>query len=100
MSESTLITLVVAVLTALPPTIAALAALRQGKANAVETAANTVLTEETGKKVDQVIVKADEIHELTNSNLTAVKTALETANARIEVLERIIRQDRQRESAP
>ena len=72
MSDAVLIALIVAV----PPTIAAVAAWRQGKAN--------------GQKADALTVKAEEIHVLTNSNLSTVKADLAKANTRIESLEALV----------
>lgn len=85
-----LVAIVAAVLAALPPTIAALAALRQGKQNAAKVAVNTQLTEDTGHKTDNLIKKTDEIHELTNSNLTSVKSDLAMANQRIKELQLLV----------
>lgn len=64
-----------AFLAAVPPTLVAWAALRQSKSNTV--------------KADAIIVKADEIHELTNSNLQKVTKALEIATAKIVALEEL-----------
>lgn len=78
MSEEMKIALIVSV----APTLAALGALIIGLRNT--------------KKSDTIIKKADEIHTLTNSNLTNVKESLAIANDRIESLEKIIRKnDRQ-----
>jgi 5-bromo-4-chloroindolyl phosphate hydrolysis protein len=46
-----------------------------------------ILTEETA---DSTGKKLDEIHELTNSNLSSVNKQLEQANARIEKLEQLL----------
>ena len=65
--------IIIAFLAALPPTIVAIAAMIQAKANA---------------KI--IIGKNDEIHTLVNSNLTEVKDKLAEANKRIaQLLERL-----------
>lgn len=69
MSETLVVAIVTAVLTALPPTILAIASLIQGR---------------------KIIHKADEIHTLTNSNLTKVTADLALATKRIEILEAFI----------
>lgn len=45
-------------------------------------------SDENGHKSDALIQKTDAIHVLTNSNLSKVQAALDTANARIAGLER------------
>lgn len=71
-------TFVVALVVALPPTLAAMAGLIQSRLNAA--------------KSDTIIEKANEIHVLTNSNLTAVKAALAEAQEKIESLEQLVTQ--------
>jgi len=65
-----------ALITAVPPTLAALAALIVGIRNT--------------HKATAIITKADEIHTLTNSNLTAVKADLVAASERIKSLEQLV----------
>jgi hypothetical protein len=72
MSDTVLIALIVAA----APTIAALGAWRE--------------SQKTTAKTEVVIAKADEIHTLTNSNLAAVKADLALANARILSLEALV----------
>lgn len=68
-----------AIITAVPTTLAALGALivsiRTGRK-----------TDVVAAKVEAVDAKAIEIHSLTNSNLSAVRTALEVANTKIDGL--------------
>lgn len=120
MTEITLERIVIACVTALPPTLMAMAAFRQGRANhkqvTVQTelltkkTENTALTladkvEETAKtlaikvdassgsietKASALLVKADEIHLLTNGNLALVKAQLSAALTRIGELEKTI----------
>lgn len=69
--------IILAIIVTVPPTLMALASLLVSLKNI--------------KKSDVIIEKSDVIHELTNSNLTSVKEALETANTKIDKLEKIIR---------
>lgn len=52
--------------------------------------ATLVVSLKNNQKANTIIGKADEIHTLTNSNLTNVKEALEIANTKIENLEKTI----------
>jgi hypothetical protein len=76
MSETNIVATLIAILTALPPTLMAYASLRQGKRNEVV----------AGK----IVAKTDEIHILTNSNLTKVKLELELAKEEIKDLQCIL----------
>jgi len=76
MTETTVVAIAIAAIASIAPTIASLAAFRQGQAN--------------GVKTDALTVKAEEIHMLTNSNLSAVKADLLLANKRIEALETLL----------
>ena len=69
-------TIFLALITGLPATLAALAAM--------------IVALRTERKSDTIIEKATEIHTLTNSNLSKVSAALEVANSRIQGLERLI----------
>ena len=70
----------VALIAAAAPTITALAAWHQAR--------------QVRKKTDLLVTKADAIHELTNSNLTAVKAELVVAQQVIDDLRRaLIRQE-------
>lgn len=53
---------------------------------------NTQLAAENNNKTDQVVKKTDEIHILTNSNLTTVTNALQVANEKISGLEKLVTQ--------
>jgi L-cysteine desulfidase len=76
MTEAATVNLIVAVVAALPPTFVAWLAWRQGKANAEKAV-------ETGKKVD-------EVHVLANDNLAKVSSALAVANEKIVGLEKMV----------
>ena len=67
---------ILALFAAIPPSILAYAALQQGRKN--------------GAEVKAVAFTTDQIHILTNSNLSAVKTDLALANQRIERLQALI----------
>lgn len=90
MTDTTLVTIAIAAIAALPPTITAFAAFRQGQRNEKKTDDNTALTAETKQKTDDLVRKTDEIHTLTNSNLETVKKELVAANVRIAELQTII----------
>lgn len=66
----------VALITIVPTTMIAVAVLFTSISN--------------NRKADQIITKTDEIHVLTNSNLSAVKTDLMLANERIQKLEKLL----------
>ncbi len=66
-------TIIIAGFVALPPTIAAVAAFWQGK--------------KSSEKATVIIEKTEQIHDLTNSNLTAIKKQLAAADERIALLE-------------
>lgn len=72
-----------ALVAAVAPTIASLAALFVGLNNSKK-------QDNIVKKSDTIIEKAVEIHTLTNSNLTNVTAALALANAKIEGLQKLI----------
>jgi hypothetical protein len=98
----------VAFLAAVPPTLLAWAALRQSRVTAEKTEENTQITKETAVKTDEntVLTKQaaaqaavaaegtkttlDEIHTLTNSNLSRVMADLGIANDRIISLEKLV----------
>jgi hypothetical protein len=71
MSEAGTLALLVALIAAVPPTMVAWATLRRTK---------------------QVERNTEVIHDLTNSNLATVKAQLATAVARIEDLERLLKE--------
>ena len=112
MSDTTIVALVTALLAAIPPTIAALAVYRQTKSNgknaeirataAAEKVEQLVVKTDKiaegaseqmsslNKKTDTLTTKAEEIHTLTNSNLTEVKVQLEKAKQEIKELHELI----------
>lgn len=71
------------VLAAIVPTLAALGALMVSVINAIKSNAN-------GVKADDIIKKAEQIHTLTNSNLSKVTASLEVANAKIDGLQLMV----------
>lgn len=81
--DATILTVTAMVIAALPPTIAALAALRQGQRNEAKADAGAIKTAE-------LVKKTDEIHVLANSNLQKVTAALEVANQKIEGFEKLL----------
>lgn len=99
-----ILTVVAALITGIPPTLAALAAYKQSMA-ALKTTEQTQLiarkiaedaqlmasklqqeAHEQALKTGTLIGKVDEVHTLTNSNLAQVRAELATAAARIESL--------------
>lgn len=76
MTEATMQTIVIAVCSALPPTIAAWAALRQAQRNHIQ----------------QVVAaeKQEEIHTAVNGNLDKVKAELAEANVQIVGLHKLV----------
>lgn len=71
------------VLSAIVPTLAAFGAMAVSVINAIKSNAN-------GAKSDEIIKKAEQIHTLTNSNLSTVKAALEVALAKIDGLQTLV----------
>lgn len=71
------------VLSAIVPTLAAVGAMIVSVVNAIKSSAN-------GVKADDIIKKAEQIHTLTNSNLSKVTAALEVANAKIDGLQTMV----------
>lgn len=106
MTDETIARLGTALLAAIPPTLVALAGLLQGRANHTQVQQQTdeieVRTKKTAtdlavqvdaratileNRTSALINKTDEIHDLTNSNLTLVKAQLAAALKRINDLE-------------
>lgn len=87
---SAAITIVGMIIAVVPPTIAALAALKQGKENGVKADAAKTAADLASTKADQLAAQTQEIHEMTNGNLSAVTDNLAAANARIADLHAII----------
>lgn len=83
----------IAFLAAIPPTIAALAALMAARKSAKQTQDTNIKTielvakaEETTQKTDNLVKKTEEIHTLTNGNLGEVRKELDKANKKIMAL--------------
>lgn len=72
-----------ALITALPPTIMAFAALRQGQSNSIK-------GDQSVAQGQALIEKTEQIHMLTNSNLTAIKAELARAKMQIEELQELV----------
>lgn len=53
---------------------------------------NAQVASENGTKTDNLVRKTDEIHTLTNSNLSTVTSALAVANEKIAGLEKMVTQ--------
>lgn len=87
---SAVVTLLAAGLTAIPPTLAALAALRQGQSNSKKADVVAQQGRIAAVKTETLLVKTDEIHTATNGNLTALKAALDEALLKISTLENMI----------
>ena len=89
MTDTTII--IVNLIAAAPSTLFALGALLRGRQNGadIERARLDLSYQQatTNTKTDALIKKTDEIHVLTNSNLTAIKADLAIALQRIVVLE-------------
>lgn len=109
MTEATIPALILAVVAALiagiPPTLAAMAAYRAAGA-ALKTAQHaTELTQTVVTKADEQAVKTegligrvDQVHTLTNSNLSAVKAELQQATQQIASLTALIHELRDERS--
>jgi hypothetical protein len=78
-----MVALMIAAITTLPPTIMAYAAYQQGQTNEDR-------VEETKVLAKDIVEKTDQIHVLTNSNLTALKVDLENANRQIADLQLMV----------
>lgn len=88
MSDPTLVTLVTAIVTALPPSILALAAFLQSLRNDRQAIMRTSALETKIEDKSAILVaKTDEIHSLTNGNLARVMMELSVALTRIVQLE-------------
>lgn len=83
LSDATWLVLISSITSALPPTIMAFAAFRQGVKNSDK-------ADIGAEKADRLAIKTDEIHESTNSNLADVNAALLVAQTKIESLEKLI----------
>ena len=91
MTEATVIALASAVLAALPPTLVALAGLRQGKKNATALGQNTEITAAVSQKADALTATTAIIHQLTDGRLSSVMSDLGTANEQIRRLDATVR---------
>ncbi len=81
---------VLAIITGLPATIAALAGLRKSNQNGAKADEIKTSIAAGDIKTDALQAKADEIHESTNGNLSKVTEELRLANLRIESLETMV----------
>jgi hypothetical protein len=91
MTEATMIALASAVLAALPPTLVALAGLRQGKKNATALGQNTEITAMVSHKADVLTKTTEIIHGLTDGRLSSVMSDLGVANEQIRRLDATVR---------
>lgn len=78
--DANTVTVVGMVLAAVPPTLMAYAALRQGKANGV-------IVKENDAKTDAVIEGNEKIHTLVNSKMSAALAEIERLKAIVEQLQ-------------
>ena len=78
------------ILAAITAAIASLVTLRKTTVIGSKQDENTIHLDDVEKKTDIVIGKADKIHELTNSNLSGVTSALAVATEKIQGLEQLI----------
>jgi len=89
-----LLTLGLALIAAIAPTIMALSALKQVKTSTEKTlgAVNASVAKTTAidEKTDVLVQKVEEVHLVTNSNLARVRTALEASLERVQSLETLV----------
>lgn len=94
MTEATISQIITAVCYTLPPTLAALAALMQGRANNRQTDTQTATmgakTDRIVEKTSAIIQRTEQIHEQTNGNLTLLKAQLQAAMTKVNELEQQI----------
>lgn len=101
MTEATVSQIITAVCYTLPPTIAALAALMQGRSNSRQTDTQTKTMEAGNEKIvagtdkivektSAIIQRTEQIHEQTNGNLTLLKAQLQAAMTKVNELEQQI----------
>ncbi len=77
-------------LAALPPTLVALAALRQGQENEIRAREIALVAQTTSLKTEELLQATAKIHDLTNSNLTQVKADLAAALRQIKGLQELV----------
>ena len=87
MTEATYGEVVIAMIAGAPALMTAIILLWTSVRNARVANKNAVIAK---ADADTIIQKANQIHTLTNSNLTTVKADLESANKRIESLEGLL----------
>lgn len=80
-----------ALIAAIAPTLAALAALIMGIVNSRKSDRNSDKADAVNDKANTLIEKTAEIHTLTNSNLTEVRSELREANQKILGMENLVR---------
>lgn len=94
MTDATIVTIAAAAIAAIAPTMVAWASLQQGRLNGKKTDHNVTATAALSQKVDDksemLGIKSDEIHSLTNGNLTAVKHDLVVALREVTELRKLI----------
>lgn len=94
MTDQLVSQIITAVCYTLPPTLAALAALLQGRANNRQTDDQTVQieakTDKLVEKTSAIITRTEQIHEQTNGNLTLLKAQLQAAMTKVNELEQQI----------
>lgn len=83
MSDATIITIVFALIAAIPPTIASLAALRKASITAEK-------TEVIDVKTDKIATETKDIHLAVNSNWSTIKGELDSANKEIVGLKELV----------
>lgn len=85
MTDATLATVLTAFFTALPATVAAAGAWRQGRRNGRKADASVAAAKTTAEKIDVISQKADNIHELTNSTFDGLKGELATTRTELAI---------------
>lgn len=90
MTDSTITTIVVAFLAALPPTLTALAALRQSREAAQK-------SDDTNKKTEEMKADVKQIHALTNSTASELAKVLAVSQEKNAGLEKLVATLQERE---
>lgn len=90
MAETTIVAIVSAFLAAVPPTIIAIAVLKQTRRTDRTARRASARTAVVAARTGKILEKAKEIHESTNGNLSIVTEALRVANEKIADLEKMV----------
>lgn len=98
-NNALILAIVVALVTAIPPTMVAYSSLQQSKKNAEKTEENTVLTAATNKKVEEVGKQTEDIHTATNGASAKMEQKFDSATKEIGELRAIIKSLVEREAA-